>query len=115
MKVVAIWKPERNGQAAPPSPEQMAEMGAFVEEAMKAGVLLDTAGVMGDGLSLKIRRAGSTTTVLDGPFAEAKEVVGGYAIMNVRSKEELIAWSRRFVEIAGDGESEIHELFEPPS
>jgi hypothetical protein len=91
----------------------MATMGRFVGEAMKAGVLLDTGGVMGDGLSLKVRREGSKITVVDGPFAETKEVIGGYAIMNVQSKDELIAWSRRFIEIAGDGESEIHELFEP--
>jgi hypothetical protein len=113
MKFVSIWKVDQARLCAgPPSQEEYAKMGALIGEMMQAGVLMDTGGVMSGGASMRVRRAGSHVTVTDGPFTESKEVVGGYAVFNVKSKEEAIEWTRRFVECAGDGEAELHELAE---
>jgi len=95
----------------PPTPELMAEMGAFVEEATKAGVLLATGGVGPTALGAKVRLQDGIFTVTDGPFAEAKELVGGWALCECRDKEEAIEWAKRFLSIVGDGESRIRPVF----
>ncbi|WP_106401627.1 YciI family protein [Actinocorallia populi] len=86
-----------------------AEMGAFVEEMTKAGVLLATGGLEPRGLL--VNSSGGEITVTDGPFLEAKDVVAGFALVEVRSKEEAIEVARRFRKIAGDGESQIWQVF----
>lgn len=60
-----------------------------------------------------MRRSGTTLTVTDGPFAETKEAIGGFALFETKSKEEAIEWTKRFLKVAGDGESEIRPLYEP--
>ena len=112
MKFVSIWKPDPAVWAAQPSEEHMAAMGELIGELMSAGVLLDTGGVSDGGSSLRVRRAQGKVTVTDGPFAESKELVGGYAVFKVDSRDEAIALTRRFLEIAGDGTSELHEVAE---
>src|ERR1700678_2003784 len=107
MKFVSIWKPDPKVWAAEPDEKQMAAMGQLIGELMSAGVLLDTGGVSDGGHSLRVQRAGGKTTVTDGPFAESKEVVGGFAIFKVNSKAEAVALTQRFLEIAGDGTSEL--------
>jgi len=94
----------------PPSPDLYAKMGAFVEEATKAGVLLATGGLAPLDEAIRVRYADGEFTVLDGPFAEAKELVGGWALMEVRDKEEAIEWTKRFLAIAGPGESTIRQV-----
>ena len=111
MKFVAIWKPAEISDA-PPTQENMAAMGALINEMMQAGVLLDTGGVMNGGASMRVRRDGERITVTDGPFTEAKEVIGGYAVFKVASKDEAVEWTRRFLAVAGNGTSELHELGE---
>jgi hypothetical protein len=61
---------------------------------------------------LRVRKSGSQITVIDGPFAETKEVVGGYAVLSVPSRDEALRWTRHFLDIAGDGTSELHQLAE---
>ncbi len=95
----------------PPSPEMMSKMGAFVEEATKAGVLLATGGLAPVEEATKVRYANGKFTVLDGPFTEAKELVGGWALMEVRDKAEAIEWTKRFLSIAGEGESTIRQVY----
>jgi hypothetical protein len=112
MKFVSIWKPDRAVWTAEPNEEHMVAMGRLIEELMSAGVLLDTGGVSDGGTSLRVQRSDGTVTVTDGPFAEAKELVGGFAIFKVNSKDEAIVLTRRFLEIAGDGTSELHEVSE---
>ena len=90
----------------------MAAMGRLINELMSEGVLLDTGGVSDGGSSLRVQRAGGKVSVTDGPFTETKEIVGGFAIFKVNSKDEAIALTRRFLEIAGDGMSELHEVSE---
>jgi hypothetical protein len=112
MKFVSIWKPDANVWSAPPDEKQMAAMGQLIGELMSAGVLLDTGGVSDGGTSLRVQRSAGKVTVTDGPFTETKELVGGFAIFKVNSRDEAIALTQRFLEIAGDGTSELHEVGE---
>jgi hypothetical protein len=93
-----------------PSPDMYAKMGAFVEEATKAGVLLATGGVGPLDDAVKVSYDGASYTVKDGPFSEAKELVGGWAVMECRDKDEAIEWTKRFLAIAGPGESTIRPV-----
>ena len=94
-----------------PSPDDFAEMGKFIEEATKAGVLLATGGLAPAGEATRVKYADGNFTVLDGPFTEAKELVGGWALMEVRDKDEAIEWTKRFLAIAGAGESTIRQVY----
>ena len=88
MRFLSIYKTvERN---SPPTAEEMATMGKLIEEGMKAGWLLDTEGCLPTALGARVRRSSGKLSVTDGPFTEAKEVVGGFAILKVGSKEEAI-------------------------
>ncbi|MFC6933903.1 YciI family protein [Actinomadura yumaensis] len=89
----------------------MAEMGRFIDETSKAGVLLATGGL--DPRATHISSSGGKITVTDGPYAEAKEVVVGFALIEVRSKEEAIELSKRFWRIVGDGTGVIQQVFGP--
>ena len=110
MRVLTLYKPKKMGS---PTQEHMTKMGQFIEELTKSGVLLATEGRKAGGTNLRVRRSGGEFTVTDGPFAEAKELIGGFALLQVKSKQELIELTKRFLEIAGDGESEIIEAFGP--
>jgi len=96
-----------------PAPDEKlyAEMGAFIEEMTRKGVLLATGGLEPGGV--RVTSSGGEITVTDGPFTEAKEVVGGFALVEERSKEEAIELARRFRKIVGDGVSEIRQVFGP--
>jgi hypothetical protein len=97
----------------PPGPEDFTEMSKFIEEATKAGVLLATGGIGPiEGLTKIVRNDGKVT-VVDGPFTEAKELIGGWALMECRDKAEAIEWAKRFMALAGDGESRLREVFMP--
>jgi hypothetical protein len=88
MKYLSIFKTvERN---TPPSQEEMATMGKLIEEGMKAGWLLATEGCLPSALGARVRMNNGKISVTDGPFAEAKEVVGGFAILQAKSKEEAV-------------------------
>jgi hypothetical protein len=107
-----IYGTEQDPESSnPPSPEQMAEMGKFMEEALKAGVVVTTGGLQPTGT--RIRLSGEKVTVTDGPFIEAKELIAGFAVIQVDSKEEAIEWATRFRKILGEGESEIVQVFGP--
>ena len=95
----------------PPNPEMFAAMGAFVEEATKAGVLLATGSVGPVEEATKVTYSNGEFTVLDGPFAEAKELVGGWALMECRDKAEAVEWTKRFLAIAGEGESTLRQVY----
>ena len=87
------------------------EMGKFIEELTATGALLATGGLEPGGV--RVTSSGDEITVTDGPFAEAKEAVAGFALIEVRSKEEAIELTRRFRKIVGDGESVIQQVFGP--
>ena len=73
-------------------------------------MLLATGGLMPPDQAIKVKYSGGEFTVLDGPFAEAKELVGGWALMEVRDRAEAIEWTKRFLAIAGEGESTLREV-----
>jgi len=107
-----VYDTNQNPEAeAAPSPELMAEMGKFIEEATKAGVVVTTGALQRQGTRLQL--SGGKFTVTDGPFIEVKELMGGFAVIQVKSLEEAIEWCKRFRMIVGDGESEIVQLFGP--
>lgn len=96
---------------APPSPEMFEEMGKFIEEATKAGVLLATGGLGPSAEGTKVALKDGQFTVRDGPFAEAKELIGGWALMEVRDKDEAIEWTKRFLTVVGEGESTVRQVY----
>ncbi len=100
---------------APPSNEHLAGMGKLIEEMTKAGVLLSTEGLQPSSKGARVRISGGKFTVIDGPFAEAKEFIGGYAIVQVQSKNEAIEWAKRFLKVVGEGESEIRLMHDAPA
>jgi hypothetical protein len=111
MRFLSIYKCAETG--VPPTAEEMATMGAFVEEMMASGAVLATEGCLPSALGARVRRDGASVTVTDGPFTEAKELVGGFAILQADSREEAIELTRRFLAVAGEGECEIRQLYEP--
>jgi hypothetical protein len=113
MRFMALLKADESSEAgAPPSPELMTKMGAFMEEIVKAGVLLGTDGLHPSAKGARITLAGGKRTVTDGPFTETKELIASYALIQVASKEEAIEWGWRFLEVLGEGQVEIRQVFE---
>ena len=100
----------------PATEAEMAAMGKLIEESMKAGWLLATEGVHFGTTGVRVQRsAEGRFTVTDGPFTEAKEVLGGYALLQAGSKEEVVDLTQRFLEVAGQGTCEIYQLYETPA
>jgi hypothetical protein len=110
MRFLSIYKHAE--RTAPPSQEEMATMGKLVEEGFKAGWLVATEGCLPTKFGARVRSTSGKQTVTDGPFSEAKEVVGGFAILRVNSKEEAIELTRKFLLVAGDGECELRQIYE---
>ena len=103
-------------EAGAQAPEGLfAEMAAYHEQLAKAGVLLDAAGLQPTSKGWRVRYAGDRRTVVDGPFAEAKELVAGYTLIQTKTREEAFEWARRFPNPAPDrgaAEIEVRQLFE---
>jgi hypothetical protein len=112
MRFLSIYKTAESN--TPPSVEHVAKMTKLIEEWMKAGALLATEGCLPTALGARVRLADGKVTVTDGPFTESKEVVGGFALLEARSKEEAIELTKRFLDVAGDGECEIRQIFTDP-
>jgi hypothetical protein len=106
-----MYSTDAMDDAAPPSPEMLAEIGAFMEEAFKAGVIVTTGTLQPKGTRIKL--SDGKVNVTDGPFIEAKELLGGFAVIQVDTKEEAIEWATRFRKIVGEGETEVVQLFGP--
>jgi hypothetical protein len=110
MKFLSMYKSvERN---SPPSQEEMIKMGKLVEEGMKAGWLLATEGCLPSALGARVRSTSGKLSVTDGPFTESKEVVGGFAILRANSKQEAIQLAKDFLQVVGDGECELRQIYE---
>lgn len=118
MRFMMIVKADKNYEAgAPPPPELMAAIGKLSEEMINAGILLDLGGLLPSSKGARINVKEGKLIVTDGPFSEAKELIGGYAILQVKSKEEAIERGRRFMQVhadvlgpAYDGELEIRQM-----
>jgi hypothetical protein len=113
MKFLCVYKPSKP-EGTPPTEHEMREMGKLIEDGFKSGWLLSTEGCLPSAKGARVRLTNGKISVTDGPFTEAKEIIGGFAVIKADSKDEAIELTRRFLLIAGDGESEIRQVYEPP-
>ena len=114
MRFMVIVKATKDSEAGVmPSEELLAAMAKYNAELVKAGVMLDAAGLQPSAKGARVRFSGDKRTVIDGPFAETKELIAGYWIFQVKSKEEAIEWVKRCPNpMDGESEIEIRQLFE---
>jgi hypothetical protein len=116
MRYMIIVKATEESEAGVmPSESLFAEMGAYHEELAKAGVLVDGNGLQATSKGWRVRYRGAGRSVVDGPFAETKELIAGYTIINVKSRAEAIEWTRKFPNPTLDGsdcEIEVRQMFE---
>jgi hypothetical protein len=106
--------------SAPPPQALMDAIGKLGAEAAGKGVMVEMGGLLPTAMGARVRLTGGRLTVTDGPFTEAKEVIGGYAVYAVKSKEEALEWTRRFMALhqehwkGWEGEVELRQLYDPP-
>jgi hypothetical protein len=116
MRFMIIVKATRDSEAGVmPGEKLLAEMAAYHEELQKAGVLLDGSGLQPSSKGWRVKYEGKKRTIVDGPFAETKELIAGYTLIQVKSREEALEWSRRFPNPTIDGsdcEIEVRQMFE---
>jgi hypothetical protein len=116
MRFMMIVKASKDSEAGKmPSEELISAMGKYNEELMKAGVLLDLAGLQPSSRGMRIKFSGGKRSVIDGPFTETKELIAGYWIIQVKSREEAIEWAKRVPAPHGEGaegEIELRQFFE---
>jgi hypothetical protein len=98
------------GRAPPDAGQLMADMNAFHEELARAGALLDGAGLQPSAAGFRVQWDADGQRVLDGPFAESKELIAGYTLIQVRDREEALAWARRFPNPMGNGRPAVIEV-----
>ena len=113
MRFLCLYKPAKK-EGTPPSQQEMERMGTLIEEGMKEGWLLATEGCLPTAMGARVRLAQGKYTVVDGPFAESKELVGGFAIIRGNSLREVVERTKHFLSIAGDGETEIRQVYDGP-
>jgi hypothetical protein len=116
MRFMIIVKATKDSEAGVmPEDSLIAEMGKYHEELAKAGMLIDGSGLQPSSKGWRIKYSGGKRTFVDGPFAETKDLIAGYTLIQARSREEAIEWTRRFPNPAmfgKDGEIEVRQLFE---
>jgi len=116
MRFMIIVKATQDSEAGVmPEEKLIAEMAKYHEELAKAGALLDASGLQASTKGWRIQYSGDKRTFIDGPFAETKELIAGYTLIQVKSREEAIEWTKRFPNPAADhgiGEIEVRQLFE---
>ena len=113
MRFLCLYKPGQPER--PPTQQEMENMGKLIQEGMQAGWLLSTEGCLSSSFGARVRLADSQFTITDGPFAETRELVGGFAIIRANSKQEAVELTKHFLQVAGGGESEIRQLYEAPA
>jgi hypothetical protein len=116
MRFMMIVKANKDSEAGVmPSDELISAMTKYNEELVKAGVLLDLSGLQPSSKGFRVRYSGGKPVIIDGPFAETKELIAGYWLIKVKSREEAIAWAKRIPAPHGkdaEGEIEVRQLFE---
>ena len=119
IRFIGLLKADKDTEAGVlPDEKLLAAMGAFFEEGLKSGVILSGEGLQASSKGTRVRYSGSERTVIDGPFAETKELIAGYAIIQVKSRDEAIEWTKRFVTVDAPGryrqesDCEIRQIFE---
>jgi hypothetical protein len=117
MRYLCLYRPQVPEIDRPPTEEDMAKMGTLIGEMAKAGVLLATEGcqVSAKGFRVRLEPTPGKFTVTDGPFPETKELIAGFALIQVKTRAEALEWTKRFLTVAGSGESEIRLLHDAPA
>ena len=111
MRFMLIVKADQRSEAGVlPTNQELAEMGKFNDEMVKAGVMLAGEGLQASSKGAKVKFAGGKPTIIDGPFTEAKELVAGFWLIQAKSRQEAIEWARRAPFV--DGEIEVRQVFE---
>jgi hypothetical protein len=113
MKYFSIYIPDHKTNAGAPSVEKQQEMGKFVQASIERGEFISGGGflsIVKDGAV--VRRTNGKSTIVDGPYAESKEMLGGFAMLQYPSREEAIEGAKRFLEVAGDGECLTYQIME---
>jgi hypothetical protein len=116
--IVMLKANDKTESGAPPEPEVLAAMGALMQELVVSGALLSGEGLKPSSMGARVRFSGDKRTVIDGPFTESKELIAGYTVIQVASREEAIAFARRWIQIhadglhVGEGEIEIRQLLQ---
>lgn len=119
MKYLTFIRHAESFRESDPPPALMAAMSEFIQRSLQSGVLVDTGGLLPSRDGVRVRLAKGRITVVDGPFTESKEVIGGWAILRTETKVEAIRVAREFMELHGkhwpefEGESEVRPMFEP--
>ena len=106
MRFFVMYTPSQDTAVGPPSPEMLKFMG----EGVKSGELIANGGWLPSSKGARVRYSGGKLSVTDGPFTESKELIGGFAILELKSKEAAIESAKQFIKLAGDGECEIRQL-----
>jgi hypothetical protein len=114
VKFVSIFTFDPAKASSQPDEAAMHAMGSLIKEMMDAGVMLDTGGVAPTGVSMRVRRSDGNVSVTDGPFTESKELIGGFALFEVASKEEVLEYTRRFLDLVGNGTCQLIEVGPTP-
>lgn len=122
MRFMMLVKADKDYErGAPPAPALMAAIGALGEEMFKSGNMLEMGGLAPTSAGALLSLENGAIRVTDGPFAESKEVIGGYAVMQAKSRAEAIELARRFLQVHADvlgksytGQVEVRQLFDPP-
>src|SRR5438034_953044 len=115
MRFMSMYTPSKDRAGVPPTKEHMVEMAKLIDEATKSGELLATGGLLPVSKGARVLYSGGKLSVTDGPFTEAKELIGGFWLIQVKSKEEAMEWASRVPAPHGadqDGEIEIRQVFE---
>ncbi len=115
MRFLMLYRPADTTSAeagVPPTRAECAKMETFVGQMSKEGALLATEGCQPTSKGARVRLSGGKTTVIDGPFTETKELIAGFALVQAESKAEAIELAKRFLSVAGDGESEIRQMYD---
>ena len=115
MRFMMIVKANKDSEAGVmPSEEMIATMGRYNQELMKAGVLVDLSGLQPSSKGFRVKFSGGKRSIVDGPFAESKELIAGYCVINVKSREEALEWARKVPapHNNGEGEIEVRQFFE---
>ena len=115
MRFMMIVKASKESEAGVmPTDEMIATMGKYNEELIKAGVLVDLSGLQPTAKGFRVKFSGGKRTIVDGPFTESKELIAGYWVINVKSREEALEWAKKVPapEERGEGEIEVRQFFE---
>jgi hypothetical protein len=111
MRFMTFYRPGKEATVAP-SQEQMAAMGKLITEWAQAGILVSTEGLLPSAQGARVRIDNGNFSITNGPFDDAKQLIGGYAIINTKSKNEAIDIAKAFLLVVGEGESEIRQMHE---